>query len=396
MWSPGSQIPLNAFYYTLKTEHVKHREWADVTAAKALAVVPASLDSQPLFLSIDDTLVEKSGKKFELCSILFDHASHNGSNYLNGHCMVSLMLSFPVLQDEKIQYRSVPLGYRLWDKKKTKLAIAAEMVENAMKVIGSARPVILLCDSWYPKAEVLGSIEKHKNLDMICNARCDTVLYDLPPAPTGKRGRPRKYGDRLSPEQFELSEPQTGDWKVGIRPVITKLWKDRVVHAIVTSPKKGTGGRRLFLCTLDPEKIPLDLEQCTEEGIFKYGKENVQYLPLGLYSIRWNIEVSYYEGKTFWSLENYQVRSSQAIERLVNLLSVSYSSMTLLPYSDEAFSGYKSASAQDTRFEISQQIQAFIILCSFGKYLETVINNKLLTTVLEKYILSGFKKVQKL
>ena len=260
MWSPGSQIPLNAFYYTLKTEHVKHREWADVTAAKALAVVPASLDSQPLFLSIDDTLVEKSGKKFELCSTLFDHASHNGSTYLNGHCMVSLMLSFPILQDEKIQYRSVPLGYRLWDKKKTKLALATEMVENAMKVIGSARPVILLCDSWYPKAEVLGSIEKHKNLDMICNARCDTVLYDLPPAPTGKRGRPRKYGDRLSPEQFELSEPQTGDWKVGIRPVITKLWKDRVVHAIVTSPKKGTGGRRLFLCTLDPEKIPLDLE----------------------------------------------------------------------------------------------------------------------------------------
>ena len=38
--------------------------------------------------------------------------------------------------------------------------------------------------------QMLGLIGEHKNLDMICNARCDTVLYDLPPAPTGKRGRP--------------------------------------------------------------------------------------------------------------------------------------------------------------------------------------------------------------
>lgn len=44
----------------------------------------------------------------------------------------------------------------------------------------------------------------------------------------------------------------------------------------------------------------------------------------------------------------------------------------LLPYSDETFSGYQSASAQETRYEIGQQIQADIILCSFGKFLETI------------------------
>ena len=43
-------------------------------------------------------------------------------------------------------------------------------------------------------------------------------------------------------------------------------------------------------------------------------------------------------------------------------MSLTYSAMTLLPYSDEAFSGYQSASAQEARYGISQQIQANIIL----------------------------------
>lgn len=70
-------------------------------------------------------MVEKEGEKFELCPKLFDHAAHNGSNYPNGHCMVSILLSFPVMNDGSIFYLSVPLGYRLWDKKQTKLEIAA-------------------------------------------------------------------------------------------------------------------------------------------------------------------------------------------------------------------------------------------------------------------------------
>ena len=65
--------------------------------------------------------------------------------------MVSLLLSFPIYRDGKILYLSVPVGYRLWDKEKSKLALAAELVTQAMKVIVPERQVILLCDRWYPK-----------------------------------------------------------------------------------------------------------------------------------------------------------------------------------------------------------------------------------------------------
>ncbi len=179
-------------------------------------------------------------------------------------------------------------------------------------------------------------------------------------------------------------------------PVITNLWKDKVVYALVTAPKNGKGSRRLFLCTADPRIISFDWENSADKTTCSYGAENVFYLPLAWYGLRWGIEVSYYEGKTFWSMEEYRIRSKEGIERLVNLISLSYSAMTLLPYSDETFSGYQSASAQETRYEIGQQIQADIILCSFGRFLETIKNCSVLIKVVEDYILSGFRKFQKL
>ena len=396
MISRLSDTSLNAFYYTLKTDAYDHSVWNDVTVSKAVRIVPGSLERQPIFLSIDDTMVEKAGKHFELCSKLYDHAAHNGSNYLNGHCMVSLLLSFPVYQEGKIVYLSVPVGYRLWDKEKSKLALAAELAAQAMRAIGPERQVILLCDSWYPKAEVAALVEQFDNLEMVCNARVDTVLYGLPPAKTGKKGRPRKRGSRIQLNEIALSEPKSGDWLIGMMPVMTNLWKDKVVYALVTAPKNGKGSRRLFLCTVDPGTISFDWENSADKTTCSYGAENVFYLPLAWYGLRWNIEVSYYEGKTFWSMEDYQVRSKEGIERLVNLISLSYSAMTLLPYSDETFSGYQSASAQETRYEIGRQIQTDIILCSFGKFLETVKNCSALIKVVEDYILSGFRKFQKL
>ena len=391
-----SETSLNAYYYALKTDRLNHESWRDVTLSRALKAVPGQLAAQPLFLSIDDTMVEKEGKKFELASKLFDHAAHNGSNYLNGHCMVSILLSFPVLADGSIRYLSVPLGYRLWDKKQTKLEIAAGMVRNAMDNIGQDRQVFLLCDSWYPKGCVAGLVDEYHNLDIICNARIDTVMYDLPPGRTGKRGRPRKYGERLSPEDFGFESPKTGDWKIGVRPVLTRLWGERVVYAIVTLPKSGNGSRRLFFCTKDPESIILDYSRCEDDTIRGYGGEKKQFLPLACYSPRWNIEISYYESKTFWSLEDYRVRSREGIERLVNLECIAYSSMTLLPYSDRSFSSYQSASAQETRFGIGQQIQDSIIFSSFVEKLETAKKSCTLIKIVKNYILSGFKNIEKL
>ena len=122
-------------------------------------------------------------------SILFDHAAHRDSSYLNGHCFVSLMLCVPVWKADKISWLSVPLGYRIWTKQKSKLEPAADMIRQVMSECQKQKNVILLCDSWYMKKPLVSIPEEYPNLDMIGNVRADSVLYDLLPARTGRKDR---------------------------------------------------------------------------------------------------------------------------------------------------------------------------------------------------------------
>ena len=235
------------------------------TAHTALKLIPDPLKTHPVFLCVDDTMVSKSGKKFENVSKLFNHAAHNGSNYLNGHCFVSIMLCVPVLDHDKISYLSVPLGYgyRMWQKKESKLELAASMIRQVMPEFLSKEHVIILCDSWYTKKNLVSIIDEYPNLDLIGNARIDSVMYDLAPERTGRRGRPAKHGKRLCVEtDFTFSKEKIGDYYTGVRRVFTKIFGDREVLAYVTDTEKGNGTKRLFFSTIFSEDLKVF---CTEE-----------------------------------------------------------------------------------------------------------------------------------
>ena len=293
----------------------------NVTARMALNLIPQGLRSQPIFLCIDDTMVSKFGKTFENVSKLFDHAAHNGSNYLNGHCFVSVMLCVPLWNKNTIHYLAVPLGYRMWQKKESKLNLAASMVRQVMPAFTTKKDVIILCDSWYVKKDLVSIVDEYENLHLIGNARSDSVIYDLAPERTGKRGRPASHGDRLSiQEDFVLSDEKIGDYYMAARRVLTNIFGRREVMAYVTSPAKDCGTRRLFFSTVFPEQLEIFCAWQEKSPLNQTGSNRMQYIPILLYAFRWNIEVSYYEQKTFWSLCNYMVRSRKGIEMLVNLI----------------------------------------------------------------------------
>jgi len=362
---------LNSFYYTLDYAAFDHLRWMAVTARLALSCIPRSLKGSAVFLSIDDTMVEKYGTKFQACSKLFDHAAHNGSSYLNGHCFVSVMLHVPLMSEDGTVYLSVPLGYRLWTKELSKLELAADMVRSAMAELAPCGQVILLCDSWYPKKPVTGLVGEFQNLEMICCARSDTVLYDLPGEKTGKRGRPRTHGGRLELSAISLDRPEGAPYYMGCREVITNLWKGRIVYACVTAadPEKPESFR-LFLCTADPGGLAVEPEKQADEKIRSYSAWGM--LPLGLFSLRWNIETSYYETKTFWSFCDYMVRSVKGIERLANLTCISYAAVRILPYYSEEFQGHRGQSPQEIRYQLGEKIRMNIIIHSLGQTIETI------------------------
>ena len=378
---------LNAFYYACSYAKADYAVFMNVTARLALRLIPGSLESQPVFLCIDDTMVSKFGTKFEDVSKLFDHAAHNGSNYLNGHCFVSLMLCVPVWRKHRIVYIAVPLGYRMWNKELSKLGLAASMIRQVMPVFLSQKNVIVLCDSWYAKKDLVCVVNEYANLDIICNARYDSVIYDLAPQPAGKKGRPAKHGKRLSPDNdFTLSDEKVGEYYIGARRVLTNLFGQREVLAYVTAPEKTQGTRRLFFSTIFPHQLQIFCAWQEKAPLNQTGSSRMEFIPMLCYCFRWNIEVSYYEQKTFWSLCSYMVRSQKGIEMLVNLINVAYCAMKILPYQEKEFSKYRGESVQEFRFILSMQIRQQIFYANLLRNIETGIKSNTFIKVLKRLV----------
>ena len=367
-----SEFKLKSYYYTLNESRLDIDDWLLKMVRTAVSLIPDCLKEQPVIFSMDDTMAEKTGEHFEYCSVLFDHAAHNGSSHLNGHCFVSLMISVPVMKNDQIRYLSVPVGYRMWTKEETKLKMAADLVRLAMKAIGTEKKVLLCCDSWYPKAEITQLPEEFENLDIICNVRSDTALYELPPERTGKKGRPRIRGEKISLNHFTLQEVKETGMRAGTKEVMTNLFKKRPVTAIVTESKSGS--RRLFLCTASPEQLHFDTN-CSGIGkSLRYAETNRSLLPLTIYALRWHIETAYYEQKKFWAFGNYMLRSRDGIECLLNLLTLVYSLMSLLPFLDSSFSFLTDVSPQQARFLLSCQIHQDLFFDAFVRHLKHIKN----------------------
>ena len=283
---------LNCYYRACVKTNIQYDRFLQVTVALAMSIIPSTLRNEAVFLCVDDTTVVKCGKKFDAVSILHDHALHTGKPFVNGHCHVSLTLCVPVFDDvqgiPKISYVSVPLGYKMWTEEKSKLVTAAEMIESVMPNLEN-RQVIVAFDSWYAKQNLIQPLQRYSNIAMICNARHDTVMYELPPDRSGKRGRPPKHGDKLSCDDFELSSRHK-KYKVGHRRVLTNIFGDTVVHAYVT--ETDSGSRRLFFCTANPTDIHMNFAWQADDNLHEVNSDNVAFCPLRLYAMRWNIETS--------------------------------------------------------------------------------------------------------
>jgi len=381
-----SEFELKSFYYALNEGKITLSDWMKNLMTAALSLLPPE-GAEALILSVDDTLTEKFGEKFEYWGKLYDHAAHNGSKYLNGHCFVSLMLSVPLKAAG--EYVSFPVGYRMYTKEQSKLEMAAELVRDAMEVLGSTRQVILCCDSWYPKDCVKGLVDEYPNLDIICNVRVDTALYELPPAKTGKKGRPRVRGNRLSLKDFSLKEVPGSGYLAGCQRVKTMLFGKREVWAIVTKSEKGNQ-RRLFLCTKDPKELSFDLSLSDAKAAL-FANADADFLPLTIYALRWNIETAYYEQKTFWALGDYRLRSKVGIERLINLLTLCYSTVKLLPYSCGDFFALRGSSPQRTRFALGRLIRQEVFFASLASHPEIEKNLSYLLNRLQALLFASLK-----
>lgn len=355
-------ICLNRFYYFLSEKNFNISELAIATLGICLKFISNELKNHvTIYLIIDDTLQSKFGTKFDCYSKLFDHTNKNGSSYLSGHCFVSLAIAIPILYNQKFHYIKIPIQYKLYDKTKSKLELAANMVSSVAPTLADYQ-VIVTCDSWYTKAPFLKVIKQFENIDVIGALRSDTAMFDINVEPrSGKRGRPRKKGAKI--DYHNLKYTEEGKFYISHTKAKVNITDDIVYITVTTTDIDKFSSIRLYMSTINPDNIK------SFESISNKDGNELKKTTFNIYKIRWNIEVIFYQQKTFWSFGNYMVRSKEAIEKYVNLLGVTYSLCILLPFINSNLSQYKFASPQEIKYYLSECIAKELI---FDKLLKTL------------------------
>ena len=372
---------LNAYYYSMNESNINCDDWMRNLIALAISLIPESLAAYPILFAFDDSLVEKEGDCFEAKDHLFDHSAKKGNNYLDGHCFVTLLMLVPVWFGGKVEYVSVPVAHRMWTGEKTKLEIATELVLKAYTCINRSIQYIVLCDSWYPKG-VVCDLNKIPNISLICNVRADTAIYSLPTvneADPPKKGRPRIKGEKIDLYTVPVVEVEGCDYNVGYVWVKTRLFGiENTVLAIVTETKKEAKTRRLFICTDQSVCESFDTSCFTDKKAIAYASTDRMFTALAIYCFRWNIEKIYFELKTFWNFREYKLRSKTGIERLVNLQTLTYALLSMLPYVDGDFAALAPLSMQERRLKLGRLIDRQLFFESFAAANESEEKSKLL------------------
>jgi hypothetical protein len=297
---------------------IEKGKWSWVAVGLQMARLLIRLFPQPLWhLIIDDTLILRSSKKAPGSRIHREHSRKpNRPDYVRGQCWVSLA----AVVENGLSAAAIPILSRLMrvEGNGTKLQAAKTLIRAVLPVFDGLR-VRLLLDSWYMRGILLLAALK-AGFQVIGQVRKDTALFRIPEQTT-RRGRPRKYGAKYSPEDIEklpITPVQLFiygklQW-VRYRSVIAKarFLDGRLVRAVWVSfedEKRGVTQERLILAT--------DITLAPHEVIEVYAK-------------RWTIEPMFHQAKNSWGWNETWQQSRQTVHRWLHILGIGYALPQLL------------------------------------------------------------------
>jgi len=165
-------------------------------------------------LAIDDSPTKRYGRHVEAANV-----HHNPTpgpadgEWLYGHnwvCLAVLLshplwgvLALPLLSALYVRRADVAALNAKHDgwTFHTKHELAVQLVRrvtSCLRMLGSVAGVTVVADGAYAAGPMIRKLMQD-GVTVVSRLRRDANLFDLPPAPTGKRGRPRKYGkNRIS------------------------------------------------------------------------------------------------------------------------------------------------------------------------------------------------------
>ena len=151
---------------------------------------------------------------------------------------------------------------------------------------------------------------------ILCRAKSNAVFYHLPKRPKRpKRGRPKKYGDRLDIRRVRYQEMtiDAKTYSIASKIVRTKMCDTDVRLVVIRKrPKASKPYRYFYVFTTD---LTLQIPQI------------VTY-----YRKRWKIETAFRDAKQHFGFDTYRLKSRKSINRFVQLSFVA-ASLTKLIFS---------------------------------------------------------------
>jgi hypothetical protein len=274
---------------------------------------------------VDDTVTERLSTRAPGSLIHHSHhAKPNRPPFLRGQGW--LCLAAVVERGWKVG--AVPLMLRLVRRgtNRGKLKSARFLLRLLGQRLGHVR---VLLDAWFMRGWLITRTLADGHT-VIGRVRRDLALYTVPKPPRRRcRGRPRKYGERLTSTKVEaLPAQRSAEILYGKLEVVryrscrvaARFLKGRVVRAVwveLERPDRRDKPReqRLLICT-DPNLPAPDV--------------------ITAYAKRWAVEPLFKDIKHGWGLKDAWQRSRQGLMRWVTLLGVGYALNQMLAFTDPA------------------------------------------------------------
>ncbi len=312
----GHQKHFSTYYWL-----IEHGKWSWLKISKiVIKLIVTVFPRDQWNLIVDDFICPRSTEHAPGSKFHFDHSKKpNRPKFIWGQQWVALGLSLN--WGRMCVALPLLLGLHKGVGNRSKITKALAMIKSVLQLFKDKGLLVIRClvDAWYMKRTFILPLIKI-GLKVIGQVRKDTALFEPPVLSTGpvkKRGRPKKYGEKLTADRVEKLPIFTATLniygslkKVRYRSILclARFLKGHPVIAV--------------WCQLPDQKnwtliLSTDLTLCPEKII-------------KLYARRWKIEPMFNEIKNSYGVGEAWEQTSQNLHRWTSMLCASYTLTRML------------------------------------------------------------------
>lgn len=307
------------------TEQVEQVRWEMLNRRTRRAVQAAARHGKPVpaFLIIDDSVVEKTGKKMEGVAY---HYAHGAGGTVLGHAWVTGHLV--------VLGQSYPISWRLYRRQgdcsgagvpfESKPELAEAILRDFTALPDTQ--VYVLTDSWYPSQEMLNACQD-KGFQLISAVKSNRKFRT-----TEGNLQVQQWQQSIAEKAFDLVIVNANSYQIW--SATGHLSSGHAVRLVINRPV--TQEKWRYLISTDLSLSPQTI--------------------LSHYLVRWEVENFYRVAKQSLGWGDYQMRDLFAIERHVQLMMVAHAYLEL--QRQEALASANDPEAHITLGDIQRQLQS--------------------------------------